>query len=151
MPAAPLETKYHPSAVDLLLIKRLIGETSKQFLLQFLQNEFINIGKSHAERLIGKKYSPHSSSMIWVRQPSSYILDTFLSFQQNVWHREVNGYVYHVTGEMGPDFSPKTPVKSLTPQQIVRIHQLFREAKFDDPSGDVRCSSFSNIVDSFET
>ncbi|KAA8549565.1 hypothetical protein F0562_001417 [Nyssa sinensis] len=91
MPPVPLETKYHPSAVDLLLIKRLIAETSKQNLLQFLQHEFVNIGKSYAERLIG---------------------------------------------EMGPDFSPKTPVKSLTSQQIVRIHQLFRQAKFDDPSGD---------------
>ncbi|KAL6549303.1 DNA topoisomerase 6 subunit B [Orobanche hederae] len=37
---------------------------------------------------------------------------------------------------MGPDFNPKMPVKSLTSQQIVRIHQLFRQAKFDDPSGD---------------
>lgn len=40
---------------------------------------------------------------------------------------------------MGPDFSAKMPVKSLTSQQIVRIHQLFRQAKFDDPSGDVSC------------
>ena len=40
-------------------------------------------------------------------------------------------------GEMGPDFSAKMLVKSLTSQQIVRIHQLFRQAKFDDPSGDV--------------
>ena len=40
-------------------------------------------------------------------------------------------------GEMGPDFTPKMAVKSLTSQQIVRIHQLFRQAKFDDPSGDV--------------
>lgn len=39
---------------------------------------------------------------------------------------------------MGEDFTPKTPVKLLTSQQIVRIHQLFRQAKFDDPSGDVR-------------
>ncbi|GKE93289.1 topoisomerase VI, partial [Tanacetum coccineum] len=39
-------------------------------------------------------------------------------------------------GEMGPDFTPKTAVKSLTSQQIVRMHQLFRQAKFDDPSGD---------------
>lgn len=54
MPPAPLETKYHPSAVDLLLIKRLISETSKQNLLQFLQHEFVNVGKAHAERLIGK-------------------------------------------------------------------------------------------------
>ncbi|XP_042012063.1 DNA topoisomerase 6 subunit B-like [Salvia splendens] len=91
MPPAPLETKYLPSAVDLLLIKRLIAETSKQNLLQFLQHEFVNVGKSHAERLIG---------------------------------------------EMGPDFTPKMAVKSLTSQQIVRIHQLFRQAKFDDPSGD---------------
>ncbi|KAG5566226.1 hypothetical protein RHGRI_001986 [Rhododendron griersonianum] len=91
MPPVPPETKYHPSAVDLLLIKRLIAETSKQNLLQFLQHEFVNLGKSYAERLIG---------------------------------------------EMGPDFSTKMPVKSLTSQQIVRIHQLFRQAKFDDPSGD---------------
>lgn len=54
MPPAPLETKYHPSAVDLLLIKRLIAETSKQNLLQFIQHEFVNVGKSYAERLIGK-------------------------------------------------------------------------------------------------
>ncbi|KAF6158724.1 hypothetical protein GIB67_040238 [Kingdonia uniflora] len=91
MPPIPLETRHHPSAVDLLLIKRLITETLKQNLLQFLQHEFVNIGKPYAERLIG---------------------------------------------EMGPDFSPKMPVKSLTSQQIVRIHQLFRQAKFNDPSGD---------------
>ncbi|XP_062170901.1 DNA topoisomerase 6 subunit B [Alnus glutinosa] len=91
MPPVPLETKHHPSAVDLLLIKRLITETSKQNLLQFLQHEFVNIPKSYAERLIG---------------------------------------------EMGSDFSPKMAAKSLTSQQIVRIHQLFRQAKFDDPSGD---------------
>lgn len=54
MPPVPLETKYHPSAVDILLIKRLITETSRQTLLQFLQHEFVNIGKSHAERLIGE-------------------------------------------------------------------------------------------------
>ncbi|KAK2371129.1 DNA topoisomerase 6 subunit B [Trifolium repens] len=90
MPPIPLETKHHPSSVDLLLIKRLIAETSKQNLLQFLQHEFVNISKPHAERLIG---------------------------------------------EMGPDFSSKMAVKSLTSQQLVRIHQLFRQAKFDDPSG----------------
>jgi DNA topoisomerase-6 subunit B len=27
-------------------------------------------------------------------------------------------------------------VKSLSDEQIVRIHQLFRQAKFDDPTGD---------------
>eukprot|EP00252_Welwitschia_mirabilis_P003041 TRINITY_DN13100_c0_g1_i1.p1 TRINITY_DN13100_c0_g1~~TRINITY_DN13100_c0_g1_i1.p1 ORF type:complete len:676 (-),score=156.66 TRINITY_DN13100_c0_g1_i1:550-2577(-) len=91
MPPVPVGTKYHPSAVDLLLIKRLITDTSKQNLLQFLQHEFVNIRKPLAERLIG---------------------------------------------EMGPDFSTKMSVNSLTPQQIVRIHQLFRQAKFDDPSGE---------------
>lgn len=55
MPPIPLETKHHPSSVDLLLIKRLITETSKQNLLQFLQHEFVNISKSYAERLIGKE------------------------------------------------------------------------------------------------
>jgi hypothetical protein len=47
-------------------------------------------------------------------------------------------------GEMGPEFSPKMAAKSLTSQQIVRIHQLFRQAKFDDPSGDV--SSWSMVL-----
>lgn len=56
MPPVPFETKHHPSSVDILLIKRLIAETSKQTLLQFLQHEFVNIGKSLAERLIGKKF-----------------------------------------------------------------------------------------------
>ncbi|KAJ7980731.1 DNA topoisomerase 6 subunit B [Quillaja saponaria] len=91
MPPVPLEMKHHPSSVDLLLIKRLITETTKLNLLQFLQHEFVNISRSYAERLIG---------------------------------------------EMGPDFNPKMAVKSLTSQQIVRVHQLFRQAKFDDPSGD---------------
>lgn len=54
MPAAPQETKYHPSAVDLLLIKRLIAETSKQTLGQFLVAEFDTVKKPLAERLIGE-------------------------------------------------------------------------------------------------
>ncbi|KAH0849470.1 hypothetical protein HID58_096331 [Brassica napus] len=91
MPPIPIETKHHPSSVDLLLIKRLVTDTSKKTLLQFLQNEFVNINKNLAARLIG---------------------------------------------EMGPDFSPGMAVKSVTSQQMVRIHQLFRQAKFDDPSGD---------------
>jgi DNA topoisomerase VI subunit B len=40
----------------LLLIKRLVAETTKQNLLQFLQHEFVNISKPHAERLIGELY-----------------------------------------------------------------------------------------------
>lgn len=47
---------------------------------------------------------------------------------------------------MGPDFSPKMSVKSLTPQQVVRIHQLFRQAKFDDPSGDVSLMILSLLI-----
>lgn len=38
---------------------------------------------------------------------------------------------------MGPDFNAKMVVKSLTSQQLVRIHQLLRQAKFDDPNGHV--------------
>lgn len=41
------------------------------------------------------------------------------------------------SGEMGPEFNPKMSVKALSSRQIVRIHQLFRQAKFDDPNGDV--------------
>ncbi|CAM6127753.1 unnamed protein product [Calypogeia fissa] len=91
MPAAPEETKFHPSAVDLLLIKRLITETTKPKFDQFLEQEFVGISKTLAKRLID---------------------------------------------ELGPEFSPKMSVKSLTPQQILSIQQLFRQAKFEDPSGD---------------
>ncbi|KAG0600570.1 hypothetical protein M758_11G044100 [Ceratodon purpureus] len=90
MPPVPEETKYHPSAVDLLLIKRLISESKEIHLQPFLQKEFVSINKAYAERLIG---------------------------------------------EMGPEFQPKMLVKDLTGEQIVRLHQLFRQAKFDDPSG----------------
>lgn len=56
MPPIPIETKHHPSSVDLLLIKRLITDTSKKTLLQFLQHEFVNINKTLATRLIGKRF-----------------------------------------------------------------------------------------------
>ncbi|KAL3696020.1 hypothetical protein R1sor_010096 [Riccia sorocarpa] len=90
MPAAPEETRYHPSAVDLLLIKRLITETTKTQFSQFLEQEFVGINKNLAKRLIE---------------------------------------------ELGPDFNPKMSVKTLTPQQILSLHQLFRHAKFDEPDG----------------
>lgn len=53
MPPVPEETKYHPSAVDLLLIKRLISESKEIYLQPFLQKEFVSINKAYAERLIG--------------------------------------------------------------------------------------------------
>lgn len=53
MPPVPEETKHHPSAVDLLLIKRLIAESKEIHLQAFLQKEFVSINKAHAERLIG--------------------------------------------------------------------------------------------------
>ena len=48
---------------------------------------------------------------------------------------------------MGPDFTPKMPVKSLSFEQIVCIHQLFRQAKFDDPSGDLSLCAFLGDMD----
>lgn len=51
-------------------------------------------------------------------------------------------FTFSFSGEMGPDFSSKMAVKSLTSQQIVRIHQLLRQAKFDDPSGHVSNGAF---------
>ncbi|KAL7615898.1 hypothetical protein Lser_V15G04456 [Lactuca serriola] len=55
MPPVPVETKYHPLAVDSLhIIQRLIGQTKNQNLLEFLQHEFVNIPKAQAQRLIAK-------------------------------------------------------------------------------------------------
>ncbi|KAH0657914.1 hypothetical protein KY289_026662 [Solanum tuberosum] len=63
MPSVPLETKYHPSDVDILLIKRLITETSKHSFAVFLQHEFVavscrtfnreEIGRSNFNPMIG--------------------------------------------------------------------------------------------------
>mmetsp|Transcript_25575 Transcript_25575/g.65865 ORF Transcript_25575/g.65865 Transcript_25575/m.65865 type:complete len:665 (+) Transcript_25575:305-2299(+) len=52
MPLPPPEIKHHPSAVDLELIKRLVAVTKYTNLQNFLANEFSQISKSHAARLI---------------------------------------------------------------------------------------------------
>lgn len=147
MPPVPIETKHHPSSVDLLLIKCLIFETSKQNLLQFLQHEVVNVGKSYAERLIGQcmPYLLRQFNSSKCLCPVIF-LDIFLflllCISQFHWDD-----IHPFSGEMGPDFSPKMAVKSLTDQQIVRIHQLFRQAKFDDPSGEV-CYPLSSLLSS---
>ena len=46
---------------------------------------------------------------------------------------------------MGEGFSPKMSVKALTDPQVVRIHQLFRQAKFDNPSGEVSLPRYRHI------
>lgn len=53
MPEPPKEAKYHPSAVDLLLLKRLLSETKAKNLKAFFTAEFSSINKQYAERLIG--------------------------------------------------------------------------------------------------
>ncbi|CAI9270094.1 unnamed protein product [Lactuca saligna] len=55
MPPVPVETKYHPSAVDSLhIIQRMIAQTKNHNLLEFLQHEFVNISNDQAQRLIAK-------------------------------------------------------------------------------------------------
>jgi hypothetical protein len=66
------------------------------------------------------------------------LLYSFVSkFYYSYHFYALSQHIIYLPGEMGPDFSPKMTVKSLTSQQLVRIHQLFRQAKFDDPSGNV--------------
>lgn len=64
MPPVPEETQYHPSAVDLLLIKRLIADTTKQNLFQFLQHEFVSINRTYAERLIGMTFTSYGNPLL---------------------------------------------------------------------------------------
>uniref|UniRef100_M1BFG6 Type II DNA topoisomerase VI subunit B n=1 Tax=Solanum tuberosum TaxID=4113 RepID=M1BFG6_SOLTU len=60
MPSVPLETKYHPSDVDILLIKRLITETSKHSFAVFLQHEFVAVScRTFNREEIGRsKFNP---------------------------------------------------------------------------------------------
>ncbi|KAH0662134.1 hypothetical protein KY284_027065 [Solanum tuberosum] len=64
MPSVPLETKYHPSDVDILLIKRLITETSKHSFAVFLQHEFVAVScrtfnRSHIVAISQQKRIDH--------------------------------------------------------------------------------------------
>ncbi|KAH0665210.1 hypothetical protein KY285_026416 [Solanum tuberosum] len=60
MPSVPLETKYHPFDVDILLIKRLITETSKHSFAVFLQHEFVAVScRTFTREEIGRsKFNP---------------------------------------------------------------------------------------------
>jgi hypothetical protein len=75
------------------------------------------------------------------------LVDTAVTHALSSLHQIIsfNSLLVSSLGEMGPEFSPKMPVKSLSDEQIVRIHQLFRQAKFDDPTGDV-CPPFFSIL-----
>ena len=119
MPPVPVETKYHPSVVDsLFIMQRLIGQsqTSNQNLLQFLLHEFVKINKTQALQLIGiKEISLHN---------------THLYYKFSLWY---------FTGEMGPGVTSETLANSLTFPQIARMHELFQQGQFDDPSGNVWC------------
>eukprot|EP00899_Mesostigma_viride_P011865 jgi/Mesvir1/2067/Mv02321-RA.2 len=90
MPPVPVAAKHHPSAVNLMLLKRLAAETTSKTLLQLLTRDLDCIKKDLALRLIS---------------------------------------------EMGPEFSPDADPKTLSDNQLVRMHQLFRQAKFPDPDG----------------
>eukprot|EP00958_Prasinococcus_capsulatus_P008552 scaffold841_cov397-Prasinococcus_capsulatus_cf.AAC.13 len=91
MPPVPTAAKHHPSALDKLLIKKLIGDSRQNHLIGFLTKELSSIDRALANRLIE---------------------------------------------EMGDGFDPKMSIKDLTDQQIARMHQLFREAKFKDITGE---------------
>lgn len=136
MPAAPQETKFHPSAVDLLLIKRLIAETMKPKFDQFLEQEFVGISKALAKRLIGMHIIYFFISTFRDVEFQTAVLELEISYYNSLYIRYLI-IVRLCTEELGPEFSPKMSVKSLTPQQILSIQQLFRQAKFEDPSGDV--------------
>jgi hypothetical protein len=64
------EVKYHPSSVDLELVKRLAAITHRPTLLQFLVKEFSCIPKA----LAGMHHAAKSSLMLraLVRRPKSY-------------------------------------------------------------------------------
>lgn len=64
MPSAPLEMKYHPSSVDLILLKELINENPDKELLQFLQDDFDKIDIKLAIELIGELGSTCSSKTL---------------------------------------------------------------------------------------
>lgn len=92
IPDPPKETKYHPSAVDLMVFEQLLSHSKSNTLVKFLQNEFLSINKTYAERLIA---------------------------------------------EMGPDFDPLMHPSELKGRKdmLVRMQQLFKEAKFSLPDG----------------
>ena len=51
VPPVPLETKYHPSAVDVTILRKLAEETKCKTLLQFFRQDFESIGTPRARTL----------------------------------------------------------------------------------------------------
>lgn len=54
MPPVPLETKYHPSAVDLHILRKLAEESKSKTILNFFMKDFEGIGKEHSQRLVNE-------------------------------------------------------------------------------------------------
>lgn len=56
MPPPAIEVNYHPSSVNLLLIKKLIQDSAAKDhkLLSYLTEQYSNIDKRFAEQIIGK-------------------------------------------------------------------------------------------------
>merc|ERR1712137_319969 len=54
MPPVPLETKYHPSAVDLHILRKLAEDSKNKTILNFFMKDFEGIGRDHAQRLINE-------------------------------------------------------------------------------------------------
>ena len=54
MPPPPEEGRYHPSCVDLELLRRLLRQSKQRKLASFLSKEFCSISPSYAHRLVAE-------------------------------------------------------------------------------------------------
>ncbi|KAL7615893.1 hypothetical protein Lser_V15G04459 [Lactuca serriola] len=122
MPPVPVETKYHPLAVDSLhIIQRLIGQTKNQNLLEFLQHEFVNIPKAQAKRLIAKMGPDVTSET----QVNSLTLQQIACMHQLFQHTKFDDPSSNCLAPLGENYFGESIYKVLQPN-VVATHTAKR-------------------------
>nr|KAJ0227801.1 hypothetical protein LSAT_V11C100048390 [Lactuca sativa] len=115
MPPVPVETKYHPLAVDSLhIIQRLIGQTKNQNLLEFLQHEFVNIPKAQAKRLIAKMGPDVTSET----QVNSLTLQQIACMHQLFQHTKFDDPSSNCLAPLGENYFGESIYKVLQPNVV---------------------------------
>jgi DNA topoisomerase VI B subunit len=110
MPPPPEEAKHHPSDVDLELLKKIIAATKQRKLTSFLCNEFSNITKNYASRIVKELCGGGTK-------------------------KEAKG-----DEDEDGDYSEAAASKNITPKQmsekqILGLHQFMHQVRFGDPDG----------------
>ena len=114
MPPPPEEGRYHPSCVDLELLRRLLQQSKQRKLASFLSKEFCSIPPAYAQRLVAEMGGGLGSDS----RPKALTENDILSlhqFLQQVRFSDPDGGVLRPAGEYNLRLGV---MKELHPQMV---------------------------------